>query len=100
MTASSLLDPARVAASSRVNFDKLTPEEMDQRYANLFKELVSLRRKYKSIVKKHERPAKPVGAPLTIYDRNMKQAKWALNKAEFEVSDCNSFLESLVKAIS
>lgn len=37
------LDPNRVLAHSKVNFDRLTDQEMTERYINRFKELQQLR---------------------------------------------------------
>ena len=54
-------DPMRVLPDSRVNFDRLTNEELTKRYVNRFKELQELRATYQKMLQtqKPEQRGKP-----------------------------------------
>lgn len=97
------LDPLRVLPNSKVNFDRLTDEEMTQRYLNRFKELQDLRASFEKVMasqkpepklKKLQRTELP--ASLNLF----KMARDLVRTAHFEIRDCRNVLDELVKAVA
>ena len=95
------LDPSRVLPGSRVNFDRLSDEEMTQRYMNRLNELKELRSTYQKMIE-NQKPDRSEDTPqphVSPWLRSLKMARDLLREREFELPDCSFVLDTLARGV-
>ena len=96
-----------MSAHSNVNFDLLTETEQIERYRNLREEYFTLTKRInlKKLQKYHhqtqsEARNRTYPFSLNIQQLNLKRASEIVEKGKYELEDCGSLIQNLVKLIA